>query len=142
VFDDIGRRIEFDRVLDAIADRDPRRAAWRALEESTAGWARDPQVIGRIVGLASADPTLATLVKEHERGRRKPIRSLVRRLRDAAALRPGINEAEAYAVLTMLTSFTTYDLLVGAGVRGTSLKAALRRLAGAVVDFQNVEETR
>ena len=135
VLDDIGRRIQFDRVLAALADADPRRAAWRLVVESATGWTRDRKVIGRILGLVAADPELATLVEKHELGRRRPIRLLVNRLHRFSGLRPGVGKADAYAMLGAVTGFATYNLLREMGLRGLALNRALARFAGAVVDF-------
>jgi AcrR family transcriptional regulator len=142
VFDDIGRRIEYHRVHDALAAPDPRQATRQLLAASCLAWARDQQVIGRVVGLVAADPDLAALVQKHELGRQAPIHLLVERLRRRSALRRDVSAAEASSVLSVLTSFTTYEQLANTGLDPGALLAVLERLASAVVAFGRSSETR
>jgi AcrR family transcriptional regulator len=134
LFDDIGRRIEFDRVRAALRDPDVFRAANDMIIEHCRAWARDAKAIRRVLELAATDPELAALTTRAESWRRDDIRALVERLRRASALRPGLTVAEATAALAMLTSFSTYDQLVIAGLRGARLARTLLHLARAMIE--------
>jgi AcrR family transcriptional regulator len=101
--------------------------------EHCRAWARDAKAIRRVLELAAADPDLAELTARNEGWRRDDIRALVERLRHAGALRPGLTNAEATVALATLTSFSTYDQLVIAGLRGASLARTLLHLARAVI---------
>jgi AcrR family transcriptional regulator len=133
LFNDIGQRIEFDRVSAALRDSDALRAANEMIREHCRAWARDAKAIRRVLELAAADPDLAELTARNEGWRRDDIRALVERLRHAGALRPGLTNAEATVALATLTSFSTYDQLVIAGLRGASLARTLLHLARAVI---------
>jgi AcrR family transcriptional regulator len=134
IFNDIGQRIEYDRVRDALADPDPIRALDRVVEEHCRAWARDARAIRRVFALAVTDPELAELTSQNEGWRRKDIRALVERLRREGALLEGWNDADATAALATLTSFSMFDQLVTAGLRGASIERTLRKLAHALVE--------
>ena len=133
LFDDIGRRIEFDRVRAALRHPDVVRAANDMILETCRAWTRDAKAIRRVLELAAADPELAEHTARYESWRRDDIRALVERLRRAGALRPGLTEAEATAAFATLTSFSTYDQLVIAGLRGAPLARTLLHLARAMI---------
>ncbi len=133
LFDDIGQRIEFERVRVALRNPDAFRAANDMILEHCRAWARDAKAIRRVLELAATDPELAELTTRAESWRRDDIGGLVERLRHAGALRPGLTNAEATAALATLTSFPTYDQLVIAGLRGAPLTRTLLHLARAVI---------
>jgi AcrR family transcriptional regulator len=133
IFNDIGRRIDYDRVRDALADRDVRRAVDRVVLEQCRGWARDAQVIRRVFAFAVTDPELTELRDRNESWRQNDIRALVERVRRAGALRKGFTEAEATVVLATLTSFPMFDQLESMGLRGASLARALQKLSHALL---------
>jgi len=133
VFEDIGARIRYDRVHAALADPNPLRALDRSVVEHCRAWARDPQVIRRVLGLATIDAELAVQVAHHEAMRRDSYGALVARLSERRMLSPKLNEKDATTMLGLITSFTTYDELVTKGVSRTAIVRVLKRLARAVV---------
>ena len=132
IFDDIGERIQFERVQRVLAESDPRCALEGMIGETCRAWSRDPHVIQRVLALAATDPELAEQAKTFERMRREGMRNLVRRLRDARLVHSSLSENEAVALLGVLTSFTTYDQLSATGLKGPALVRALGKLVTAV----------
>jgi AcrR family transcriptional regulator len=142
VFNDIGQRIEYDRVRDALADPDVNRAVDRVIVEHCRAWARDARVIRRVYALAATDPELTELRNQNEGWRQNDIRTLVERVRRAGALRKGWTEAEATAALGTLTSFPMFEQLESVGLRGERIGRVLRKLAHAIVEPPRGRRTR
>jgi AcrR family transcriptional regulator len=65
-----------------------------------------------IAAAADADPDVATVHAESERGRRGSARSVARRLRDIGGLRDGMTVARATAVITVTSEPLVYQRLV------------------------------
>jgi AcrR family transcriptional regulator len=135
VFADIGRRMRFRRISEAMELPDPRRAVHETLKEYVRAWERERKVIGRILGLTAVDPQLAQVAEEAEHGRRERLRPLVDRLQQAGAVASGISSEEAAAVLGMLTSFHTCEQLRSSGLRRREAVKSLAYLAGGVIEI-------
>jgi AcrR family transcriptional regulator len=133
LFEDIGKRIQFERVHDALADPDPRRALERSVTEHCRAWQRDARVIRRVLALATVDSDLEALVERFESMRRNSYGPLVTRLQQTRALRSGLAPDEAIAALGVLTSFTTFDQLRSAGVSSRSIARVLCQLSSSVL---------
>jgi AcrR family transcriptional regulator len=99
-------------VRQQMAESDPRRLVhlWaRRLAEIESRVARLALVIA---AAADADPDVATVHDESERGRRGGARAVARRLRDLGALREGITVARATALITVTSEPLVYQRLV------------------------------
>jgi len=133
LFEDIGDRIQFQRVEDALDDPDPRRALERSVAEHCRAWQRDARVIRRVFALATVDSDLEVLVERFESMRRKSYGPLVARLEQAGALRRGLAPEEAIAALGVLTSFATFDQLRSAGLPSRSIARVLCQLSSCII---------
>jgi len=99
-------------VRQQMAESDPRRLLhlWaRRLADIESRVARLALVIA---AAADADPDVATVHDESERGRRGGARAVARRLRDLGGLRAGITVARATALITVTSEPLVYQRLV------------------------------
>lgn len=111
VFEDQGRLIEFDRVLEASRLADPVSAVVATVKESCRAWAIIPQAIRKTLALAVVDAEVGELVQKYERYRYAEIEALARRAHRAGVLRKGLSLEDAAATLALLTGFPAFDHL-------------------------------
>jgi AcrR family transcriptional regulator len=129
VYQHFGSRVGLVDAMCETFDENPAligiRAAVRAggpdvLDEAVAGsirfWASEEAVLAPLYGAAAIDPAARDLVDRQRADRRGEFETLLRHLRTAGRLRPGVSHREALATVLMLTSFETF--------------VELRRLAG------------
>ena len=108
VFRDQGRRIEFDRVLAAMAGDSPGSVP-ATIRESCRAWSIMPHAIRRTLALAATDREVAALVDRFERARHGRVVKWVRRLAAAGSLSEGVDPGYATSVLALATSFAAHD---------------------------------
>ena len=111
VFRDQGRRIGYDRVLEAMEREDPCRAVLETVRESCRAWRVMPTAIRRTLALAATDAEVRELVTGFEASRVQRIEALVGRVDAVDALPDGLDIRAATAALTLLTSFPAFDAL-------------------------------
>ena len=76
-----------------------------------------PNLARALFTLAAIDPDAVAAISAIEDGRRPGMTSLARRLKAQGYLRPGISVAEATDILTVITSFQSFDeLFAGSGL--------------------------
>ena len=109
VFEDQGRLIGFDRVLAAMQLADARASVIATIRESCRAWSVMPHAIRKTLALAAMDPEIAALVHRYERSRRARLAELARRL--AGRRRATAQTEQHAALLALLTSYATYDVL-------------------------------
>lgn len=120
-------RIEFDRLVAAVGDPDPRRALELALAESVRLYARERDVARALWSWADLDPDASGAFAVLDGGREAGITHLVGRLADAGMLRPDVSRSEAADLLFLLTSFDTFDQLhTGRNLDVAAVEARLR----------------
>lgn len=123
-------RVEFDRLVEAVGDSDPRRALDLALTESVRLYAREREVSRALWSWADLDPDAGRAMAVLDGGRAEGTRHLVRRLASAGALRRDLSVAEASDALYLLTSFEAFDTLHTE--RGLGVVAVTERLTTMV----------
>lgn len=111
VFEDQGRRINYERVLEAMEREDPVKAAEETVRESVRAWEVMPQAIRRTLALAAVDNEVAQLTRQYERYRRAELRALAERMAEAGVLGRGATVDHALSSLSLHTSFQAYDHL-------------------------------
>jgi AcrR family transcriptional regulator len=104
-------RIEFDRLVAAVGEPDPRRALDLALTESVRLYAREREVSRALWSWADLDPDAAGAFAVLDGGREAGTTHLIDRLADADLLRADVSRREAADLLFLLTSFDTFDQL-------------------------------
>jgi AcrR family transcriptional regulator len=91
-------------------------------------WMQEPDLLRSLLGLGAVDPTLRPVIEAHNEARQTMLRQVATQLAAREALAQGYDECRAADVLSMLTSFASFDHLVGH--RGFSPDAAIESLTG------------
>jgi AcrR family transcriptional regulator len=116
LFDDLAARGDIMRLRDVFSGDDPRRAMHDFIAVIGHFYESSRTVIRRLNALAALDPDIERALDARIDRRREGARVIVQRLvASGGAL--ALDEAEAVATLTMLTSFETFHALSG-GKRG------------------------
>jgi len=128
--DDLLERGGFQRVLDAIADPDPRVHLRDGIRGGVHTFAAHPEVFRALFSMASVDPEAAAgAIGRSEEKRAAGMMRLARRLGRARLLREGVSVKKAADQLWLITSFEAFDLLY----RGRGLSADA--VAGILVEM-------
>jgi AcrR family transcriptional regulator len=124
---DLLERGGFRRVLDAVADPDPRVTVRAGITGGVHTFAAHRDVFRALVSMAELDPdAVGGAMQRSEQRRAKGMMWLARRLARAGALREGLTAKQAADRLWVLTSFDGFDLLYSG--RGRSARAVARVL--------------
>src|SRR4051812_42043590 len=109
---DILERGGFQRVLDAVADRDPRVHLRDGITGGVHTFAAHRDVFRALVSMAALDPdAVGGSMRRSEERRAKGMARLARRLARHGLLRDGLTARAAADRLWVLTSFDAFDLL-------------------------------
>ncbi|HKF84660.1 MAG TPA: helix-turn-helix domain-containing protein [Candidatus Limnocylindrales bacterium] len=109
--DRLRRQAGFDRLVEASNHPDAREAFRLALRESCRMFAVIPEVTRALFTLAGLDADAVAAVGQLERGRRPGMRTLAKRMHEQGQLREGVTVEEAAELLTVVTSFPSFDEL-------------------------------
>jgi AcrR family transcriptional regulator len=124
---DLLERGGFHRVLDAIADPDPRVTVREGIAGGVHTFAAHRDVFRALVSMAALDPdAVGGAMQRSDERRAKGMLWLARRLARDRALRDGLTAKKAADQLWILTSFDAFDLLYDG--RGMSANAVARAL--------------
>ena len=127
---DLLERGGFRRVLDAVADPDPRVTVRAGITGGVHTFAAHRDVFRALISMAELDPdAVGGAMQRSEQRRAKGMLWLARRLARDGALREGLTAKQAADRLWVLTSFDAFDLLYNG--RGRSARA----VAGVLVDM-------
>jgi AcrR family transcriptional regulator len=127
---DVLERGGFRRVLDAVADPDPRVTVRAGITGGVHTFAAHRDVFRALISMAELDPdAVGGAMQRSEQRRAKGMMWLARRLARDGALREGLTAKQAADRLWVLTSFDAFDLLYNG--RGRSARA----VAGVLVDM-------
>jgi AcrR family transcriptional regulator len=127
---DLLERGGFRRVLDAVADPDPRVTVRAGITGGVHTFAAHRDVFRALISMAELDPdAVGGAMQRSEQRRAKGMMWLARRLARDGALREGLTAKQAADRLWILTSFDAFDLLYNG--RGRSPRA----VAGVLVDM-------
>jgi AcrR family transcriptional regulator len=111
VFEDQGRLIRYDRVLEAMRLDDPANAIVETVRASCRAWAVMPEAIRKTQALAAIDAESRELVDQYERYRRAELASLARRAVAAGSVDTQLRTDDVTAALALLTGFQAFDQL-------------------------------
>jgi AcrR family transcriptional regulator len=127
---DVLERGGFRRVLDAVADPDPRVTLRAGIAGGVHTFAAYRDVFRALVSMAELDPdSVGGAMQRSDERRAKGMTSLARRLARDGLLRERLTATQAADRLWVLTSFDAFDLLYRG--RGRSANA----VAGILVDL-------
>jgi AcrR family transcriptional regulator len=109
---DLLERGGFDRIVEAVANPDPRETVREGIRGSTHMFAAHRDVFRALISMADLDPdAVGGAVHRAERNRTAGMASLAQRLAEQGELRPGVSPETAAHLLWVATSFVTFDLL-------------------------------
>jgi AcrR family transcriptional regulator len=112
------------------------RDAWEASTRAAVRmWSAEHDLFRKVIGLAGVDPEALQIVEKRDAERRAAMQVLVSRLAEQGYLRPSQTPAEAQAILTLLTSFATFDsLYTVSGLAPDAIADLLIDLSRAVIN--------
>ena len=121
----------FQRVLDAVADPDPRVTLRDGIPGGVHTFAAHRDVYRALISTAALDPDAAGGAMERSEQRRaKGMMRLARRLAKQGHLREGLTAKKAADQLWILTSFEAFDLLYsGRGLSANEVARVLVQMA-------------
>jgi AcrR family transcriptional regulator len=135
VLTDALTRAGLERLIPLVGLPDAREALEASTRESTRLWAAEHELFRKLMGLALVDPEAEQVTNRRDAERRSAMEHLLARLRQQGYVRPGYSDEQALAVLTLATSFATFDSLYGAsGLPVDDVAALLLDIMGVVVD--------
>ena len=111
VFEDQGRLIGYERVLEAMRLDDAAEAIVETVRASCRAWAVMPEAIRKTLALASIDAESRELVLQYERYRRGEIAALAKRAVECRVVDPALKMDEVASTLSLLTGFQAFDQL-------------------------------
>jgi AcrR family transcriptional regulator len=127
---DLLERGGFRRVLDAIADPDPRETLRAGITGGVHTFAAHRDVFRALVSMAELDPdAVGGAMQRSEQRRAKGMMRLARRLARDGLLRDGLTAKQAADRLWLLTSFDAFDLL------HSGRRQSANAVAGVLVDM-------
>jgi AcrR family transcriptional regulator len=127
---DLLERGGFRRVLDAVADPDPRVTLRAGIIGGVHTFAAHRDVFRALVSMAELDPdAVGGAMQRSEERRAKGMMRLARRLARDGLLRDGLTAKQAADRLWVLTSFDAFDLLY------SGRKQSANGVAGVLVDM-------
>jgi AcrR family transcriptional regulator len=127
---DLLERGGFRRVLDAIADPDPRVTLRAGITGGVHTFAAHRDVFRALVSMAELDPdAVGGAMQRSDERRAKGMMRLARRLAQDGLLREGLTAKQAADRLWVLTSFDAFDLLY------TGRRRSANAVAGVLVDM-------
>src|SRR5439155_20180137 len=99
-------------------------------------WSSDPVVIRRLRGMAALDAEMAQGIRARDARRQHIAREVLSRIASPQKMRPKPEKLNlAVDILSMLTSFETYDALSRGGHSDEEIAGAAIRLARAAIGF-------
>ncbi|MDE9366699.1 TetR/AcrR family transcriptional regulator [Luteipulveratus sp. YIM 133132] len=103
---DLEGRAGLAGLAELVATAPPDRLVAEVVTAGCRYWATDPDLCRMILAVATADPATASVLRDHDAGRRTLLQQVVARLGHS-----GDAADEALDVLWVLTSFDAFDLL-------------------------------
>jgi AcrR family transcriptional regulator len=112
----------------SVANEDPAAALADTFAHAVEFWSSEDAVLNQLYGVAAIDQAAADLVERQRQDRRGEMTRLIRNLKQAGVMRPGVSDRQALLVLMLLTSYESYREL---RLAGTSNRAATSTLLGS-----------
>lgn len=129
LYDYLATRGNMQRMAEVFQQRDVPAAIAKLVRTFVAFWASDPVVMRRLRGMAALDPEIARGI--HARDERRPhiASEILKRMAAGKTKSLIAQQRRAAEVLSMLTSFESYDMLSRAGQSEEEIVATLTSLA-------------
>lgn len=135
LYDYLAIRGNMRRMAEVFHETDSSVALEKLVRTFVGFWSSDPVVIRRLRGMATLDSEIDKGIRARDARRQHAAREILRRtVMDRSKTLTQEKQNLAADVLTMLTSFESYDALAGAGHNRATIIATLIRLARFAVD--------
>ena len=129
LYDYLAMRGNMQRMAEVFHETDGSIALHKLIRTFVGFWSSDPVVIRRLRAMAALDSEIGKGIQERDRRRVQASSEILRRINLREKKKPVITRNLAADVLTMLTSFETYDTLARAGHSKNQIVAAITSLA-------------
>jgi AcrR family transcriptional regulator len=135
LYDHLAIRGNMRRMAEVFHEADPSVALEKLVVTFVSFWSSDPVVIRRLRGMATLDGEIDQGIRARDARRQHAAREIIRRtvLREKKKLSTEQQNLTA-DVLSMLTSFESYDALARPGHTQGAILATLTRMARAAID--------
>jgi AcrR family transcriptional regulator len=135
LYDHLAVRGNMRRMAEVFHEADPSVALEKLVLTFLGFWSSDPVVIRRLRGIATLDAEINQGIRVRDARRQHAAREILRRTVRGGKKKLSAEQQNLSAdVLSMLTSFESYDALARAGHNQGAIIATLTRMAHAAVD--------
>ena len=135
LYDHLAIRGNMRRMAEVFHEADPSVALEKLVLTFVGFWSSDPVVIRRLRGMATLDAEIDQGIRARDARRQHAAREIIRRTVLGGKKKLSTEQQNLTAdVLSMLTSFESYDALARAGHTQGAILATLTRMARAAID--------
>jgi AcrR family transcriptional regulator len=135
LYDHLAIRGNMRRMAEVFHEADPSIALEKLVLTFVGFWSSDPVVIRRLRGMATLDAEIDQGIRARDARRQHAAREIIRRTVLGRKKKLSTEQQNLTAdVLSMLTSFESYDTLARAGHTQGAIRATLIRMARAAID--------
>ena len=135
LYDHLAIRGNMRRMAEVFHEADPSVALKKLILTFVSFWSSDPVVIRRLRGMATLDVEIDQGIRTRDARRQHAAREIIRRTVLGGKKKLSTEQQNLTAdVLSMLTSFESYDALARAGHSQEEIVATITRIARAVVE--------
>ena len=135
LYDHLAIRGNMRRMAEVFHEADPSVALEKLVLTFVGFWSSDPVVIRRLRGMATLDTEIDQGIRARDARRQHAAREILRRTVLGGRKKLSTEQQNLTAdVLSMLTSFESYDALARAGHTQGAILATLTRMARAAID--------
>lgn len=135
LYDYLAIRGNMRRMAEVFHEADPSVALEKLVVTFVGFWSSDPVVIRRLRGMATLDTEIDHGIRSRDARRQHAAREILRRTVLGGKKKMSTEQQNLTAdVLSMLTSFESYEALARAGHNQGAIIATLTRIARAAVD--------
>ncbi|MGC2477699.1 MAG: helix-turn-helix domain-containing protein [Candidatus Sulfotelmatobacter sp.] len=138
LYDHLAIRGNMRRMAEVFHEADPSVALEKLVVTFVGFWSSDPVVIRRLRGIATLDAEIDQGIRAREARRQHAAREIIRRTGSRGKKKLSTEQLNLTAdVLSMLTSFESYDALARAGHSQKVIIATLTHMARIAIDSAN-----
>ena len=120
-------------IRDVVEHPDPDTALTNTIANTIRFWSSEDAILAQLYGVVSIDPAARSLVDRQRADRRSEMQRLIRNLKDAGRLQPGLSARYALALIMLLTSYESFRELRQAGLSEREVTTRLQDSARALL---------
>lgn len=128
LYDYLAMRGDMRRMAEVFHEPDPSKGLEQLVRTFIAFWSSDPLVIRRLRSMAALDPEIGKGIQARDARRLQAAREIMRRAGSLKTKKTASEADHAADVLSLLTSFETYDALARAGHTKEEIFETIRTL--------------